>query len=87
MFSAKPIIASVDLGSDTAKCIADGKAGWVVEPEEVNAIASAMKEAIETPSEQLVQIGINGYNFAINNLGREINLRKLVSACEDVINK
>ena len=85
MFSAKPIIASVDLESDTAKCIVDGQAGWVVEPENVTAIAKAMVTAKNASSPSLAEMGLNGFNFAINNLSKEINLQKLVAACSEVI--
>lgn len=32
MFSAKPILASVDLDSDVAQIIKESKSGWIVEP-------------------------------------------------------
>ena len=85
MFSKKPVLASVDAESDTAMCIRDNKAGWVVIPEDVNSIASAMKEAYSSSKEKLISMGENGYNFAIENLSRTKNMQRLLNVCVDVI--
>lgn len=52
MFSAKPILSSVDKDSDTAVCIKDAKAGWVAIPEDAKDVARCMKK-------QLCYQGIN----------------------------
>lgn len=85
MFSKKPVLASVDKESDTAMCIRDNDAGWVALPENVNSIASAMKEAYLSSKEKLISMGENGYDFAIENLSRTKNLQRLLDACVDVI--
>lgn len=86
MFSKKPVLASVDDGSDTAACIRDNNAGWVALPEDVHSIASAMKCAAALSRDELTTIGNNGFEFAINNLSRSKNLPRLVNACVRVIN-
>ncbi len=85
MFSKKPILASVDTESDTAMCIKNSDAGWVALPENVKSIADAMAQAYSSSIEDLQRKGENGYNFAIDNLSRTKNLRKLTQACLDVI--
>lgn len=85
MFSKKPVLASVDAGSDTAMCIRDNHAGWVALPEDAESVAKAMKEAYSLSGTELNKIGENGFEFAIENLSRK-NLKKLVDACLDAIN-
>ena len=85
MFSKKPVLASVDAESDTAMCIRDNQAGWVALPENVTSIATAMKAAYSSSSEELRKYGENGFVFAIDNLSRTKNLQKLFNACVEVI--
>ena len=86
MFSKKPVLASVDSESDTAMCIRDNHAGWLALPEDANSVAKAMKEAYSLSAEELNRIGENGFDFAIETLSRK-NLKKLVDACLDAINR
>ena len=81
MFSSKPVLACVDSGSDTALCIQESDAGWVALPEDVNSIASKMREAFESPKEELIAKGQKGLVYAIDNFSKEKNLRKLKNAC------
>lgn len=87
MFSKKPVLASVDAESDTAMCIKNSDAGWVAFPEDVNSIAEVMKHAYSSSKDDLLKKGENGFNFAIDNLSRTENLKKLTDACLEVIRK
>ena len=87
MFSKKPVLASVDAESDTAMCILKSNAGWVAQPEDVKSIAKTMRLAYESTQEERKEKGDNGFLFAIDNLSRQTNLRKLVDACLDLIEK
>ena len=80
MFSKKPIIASVDLDSDSARVINEAKAGWVIEPENINMLIDAMREASLTKKSELELKGENGFNFAMKNLSKKNNLKQLVKA-------
>jgi glycosyltransferase involved in cell wall biosynthesis len=82
LFSEKPVIASVDEDSDTAKFILNAKCGWVVPPENIEKLTSALRNAAQTSSEKLKDYGYNGYNFASQNLSKKINLHKIVSIIE-----
>lgn len=62
MFSAKPILSSVDKDSDTAVCIKDAKAGWVAIPEDAKDVARCMKKATMLSRDQLLEMG----NVALN---------------------
>ena len=57
MFSAKPIIASVDADSDTAECVRSSGAGWVAEPESVQSLGKCMEESFHSSEDILRQKG------------------------------
>jgi glycosyltransferase involved in cell wall biosynthesis len=78
MFSKKPIIASVDMDSDSARVINEASAGWVIEPENINMLIDAMREASLTKKSELELKGENGFNFAMKNLSKKNNLKQLV---------
>jgi len=80
MFSKKPIIASVDIDSDSARVINEAKAGWVIEPENIDMLIDAMREASLTKKSELELKGENGFNFAMKNLSKRNNLKQLVKA-------
>ena len=80
MFSKKPIIASVDIDSDTAEVINEAKSGWVIEPENKEMLINVMREAYLTEKSELELKGENGFNFAMENLSKKNNLNRLVKA-------
>jgi glycosyltransferase involved in cell wall biosynthesis len=86
LFSAKPVIASVDKDSDTAECVEKSGAGWVVEPDDAQQIASVMCKAFECPRHILEEMGEQGLAFSIGNFSKEKNLMMLAEACERAIN-
>lgn len=85
MFSKKPILASVDSESDTAKCIIDSDAGWVVEPENVEVLAKKMIEIVISDSIILKTKGDKGYRFAIENLSKKNNLPRLINTIKEIL--
>lgn len=87
MFSAKPVLASVDLGSDTALSITAAHGGWVVEPENTHLLAERMKKCFDTDRAQLSALGENAFHYAIANFSRVQNCKKLVNACKDAIQR
>lgn len=87
MFSAKPIIGSLDIKSDTASAIKKADAGIVVEPENEEALAKAMLEISQWSKQTLKNKGENGFNYALSHLSRANNLEKIVSLIESYANK
>ena len=85
MFSKKPIIASVDFDCDSARVINEAKAGWVVEPENIDMLIDAMREASITEKSELELKGLNGFDFAMENLSKKNNLSKIVKVLSDQI--
>jgi len=86
MFSKKPIIACVDADSDTAESIQKSGGGWVIEPENKYQLIALFKAIYEDKQESRVLKGVNGFNFAIDNFSKKINLQKIVSIIETSIN-
>lgn len=87
MFSKKPVLAAVDAISDTAECIRLSNGGWVAEPEDPTSIAKCMREAYGTSKEELSAIGQRGFDHAIARFSKGVNLKILVDACKQVIEK
>lgn len=85
MFSAKPVLASVDVESDTALCIKNCNAGWVAIPEDIESIAVAMKSAYFSSKEELIAMGQRGFDYAIENYSKQKNLQRLVNECVKIL--
>ena len=79
MFSKKPIIACVDSDSDTAMLINESNCGWVLPPENIEVLSTAMKKINKIEDKVLIKKGLNGFNFAVENLSKKNNLKKIVN--------
>lgn len=77
MFSAKPVLCSVDIESDTAKCIIEANGGWVVEAENSELLAIAMVKSYNTSADILYEMGIRNFNYSIDNFSRKKGVQKL----------
>jgi hypothetical protein len=85
MFSAKPVIASVDEDSDTALCMMDSGAGWCVAPEDVNALSMAIQQAYHSSGKVLKNKGKVGLEYALRTFSKESNLTILAKAIYNVL--
>lgn len=74
MLTGRPIIASVDLDSDCANMIREAKCGIVVEPGNDSTLAQSIKEMSLKSFEELNSMGLNAFNFALNNLSKQRNI-------------
>ena len=79
MFSKKPIIASLDIGSTSERVITEAKAGWVIEPENEKMLTKTMKEAFLLDENELKVMGENGYNYSVKHFSKKNNLPKIVN--------
>ena len=77
LFSAKPIIASVEKDSDVANILIKNHCGFIVEPENIELLSNKMKDVYKMQIRQLREMGENGKEYAKNNLSRTINLNKV----------
>jgi glycosyltransferase involved in cell wall biosynthesis len=83
MFSKKPIIACVDIDSDTAMIINTAKCGWVLQPENTRSLSEMMQQVSSISNDELLKMGENGFNFALENLSKKSNLAKVVKCITD----
>lgn len=83
MFSKKPIIASVDMDSDSARVIDESCSGWVIEPENIDLLMDLMREVFLSTKSELELRGQNGYNFAMKNFSKRNNLKLLVKTISE----
>jgi len=85
MFSKKPIIACVESDSDTAFIINNAECGWIVPPEDTDALARQMQWVARLDKNELDKRGENGFKYAMNNFSANANLIKLVSVFTEVL--
>jgi glycosyltransferase involved in cell wall biosynthesis len=70
LFSAKPILATVDPASDTARLIQEAQCGWIGEAENLDWLASKMVEVVAFSDVELKTRGSNGQRFGIKNFSK-----------------
>jgi glycosyltransferase involved in cell wall biosynthesis len=78
MFSKKPVIACVEEECDTANAIKAAECGWIITPEDTNELIKTLQTVRSIPEKELLRLGSNGFNYAIENFSTEKNLKKLV---------
>ncbi|MDA8769875.1 glycosyltransferase family 4 protein [Schleiferiaceae bacterium] len=87
MFSAKPIIASVDYDSDTAEAIKNANCGWIVEPENAIKLKDIMQNTIKLSKEERRNVGLKGRDYALEHFSKKSNLPKLVRIIEELVER
>lgn len=85
MFSAKPIIGSMDQDSDTANAITEAGCGYIVEPENKEQLADMMLKMAEKDRNELAAMGKRGQEYALNHFSKMANLQKLVGIIEEMV--
>ena len=85
MFSKKPVIACVDEGSDTSKTIENSMCGWILPPENEDSLAAKMVSVVSMSRNELNNIGMNGFLYAMDNLSKKKNLEKMINIISNVI--
>ena len=85
MLSGKPILASVDQDSATTRYINEAKCGISVTPDSVSSMVEGFRRMSSMTKEQLQLYGDNSLNYAKQHLTREINLRLVCNAIEEII--
>lgn len=86
MLSGKPVIASVELDSDTAAIIGGSNSGVVVPPDDLHCLKDAFLKYADLSLEELIQQGKNSRRYAKEELSRDSNLQKVVDTTESIIN-
>lgn len=70
LFSAKPILATLDLVSDTSRAILDSNCGWVGEPEDAEWLTKKMREVSKMDKTVLREMGQGGFAYGIQNFSK-----------------
>lgn len=84
LLSAKPIIACVEPESDVAKIINETDCGLIVEPENIEAIATCMKNVHSITKYELELKGRRGREYANLHLTKNANLGKIVNLLDAI---
>lgn len=78
MFSAKPIIGSMDEGSDTANAITEAGCGYIVEPDNKEHLTWMLKMMSNKDRKELESMGKKGQAYALEHFSKMSNLERLV---------
>ena len=78
LLSGRPVLAMVLGNSDTARLIAEAKAGWVIPPDDPAGVAAALKVIAASTRENLRAAGTQGLDYALRHLTREANLPRMI---------
>ncbi len=77
LFSAKPILATLDSASDTAKMIREAGCGWLGPPDDVVWLAGKMGEIASVPLAELEMMGMRGRRYALMNFSKDQGVSRL----------
>lgn len=85
MLSGKPVIASVDIDSATARYIKEADCGISVRPDSVDALAEGFKVFANMTSDKRKNMGENSRRYAERNLTRKVNLKLVCDTIKGII--
>jgi colanic acid biosynthesis glycosyl transferase WcaI len=80
--AGQPVLAMVLPESETADMIRSAGAGWIVPPDDPDALAAEIRNIASLPADVLHSLGKSGKAFAYENLCRESNLPKVIRVLE-----
>ncbi|MGP4110642.1 glycosyltransferase family 4 protein [Streptomyces sp. 4N509B] len=82
--AGRPVVASVAETGGTAEEIRRARAGWVVRPEDPDALAAAAREIAEDPA-AADAIGARGADYARDHLSRAAGLDRVTALLEEAL--
>jgi colanic acid biosynthesis glycosyl transferase WcaI len=82
LLAGQPVLAMVLPESETANMVRRAGAGWIVPPDNPDALAAEIRNIASLPAGELHSLGKSGKAFADENLCRESNLPKVVRILE-----
>jgi glycosyltransferase involved in cell wall biosynthesis len=83
LFSAKPVIASVEKESDVANILKEANCGFVVAPEDIVSLSNEMKKVNSMEKNILKEMGNRGRLYAEKFLSKNANLKKVIALIND----
>ncbi|MHB8111269.1 MAG: glycosyltransferase family 4 protein [Syntrophorhabdaceae bacterium] len=87
MLAARPMIAMVLKGSETAELMQKATCGWVIDPDNPEQLSDKIREVRMLNSFSRKDTGLRGRTFALNNLSREVCIPKVISLLEQAPGK
>lgn len=84
MLSARPIIAAGLPGSELARIVKESNCGWIIPPDDPNALAQTIAQVMGTSREELCSRGLAGREYALKHLTAAVNLPKMVRILENI---
>jgi len=82
MLAGRPVIAQAVPGSDLAQTIEKAGCGWVIEPNDSEALATMIRKAMALPAHKRFELGNAGRLYALHHLTRSVCLPRVVSLLE-----
>jgi glycosyltransferase involved in cell wall biosynthesis len=79
LLSGKPVLATVDPESDTAKAISEAQCGWIREPENVQGLAEQMRGVAGLTGAELDRIGQRGRSYGLAHYSKAAGVCKLAN--------
>jgi hypothetical protein len=86
MFSEKPVLATVDDDSDTAKVIRDAACGWIGPPEDQEWLSAKMKKIVSLATSEIFTLGANGREFALDHFSKQQGVKRLAELVISSVN-
>ena len=77
MLSGKPVLATVETGSDTANVILQADCGWIGDSEDLHWLAAKMGEVSALAASALCSLGQNGRQFGLANFSKTNGVSRL----------
>lgn len=77
MFSGKPVIATVDADSDTARSVVNAACGWVGPAEDVGWMIKTMRDVANLPVKQLEDVGQRGKSYGLTHFSKSSGVTRL----------
>ncbi len=85
MFSAKPVIATVDPESDTASSVIKAECGWVGNAEDTSWLANTMQAVAAMQPEQLKAVGMRGYQYGVKFFSKVSGVNSLAKVVSNLV--
>jgi len=84
MLSGRPIIAASLPETELNYLIKESRCGWVIPPDDPEALAIAIEEVKTAGLEERNRRGWSGRDFALKHLTADTNLPKLIKIIEEI---
>lgn len=87
LLSGRPVLASVDEDSTTARILQDNGCGISVKPDNVELLSEGYRLFASLTREQRIDMGKKSRKYAVNEMTRAVNLTKVVNSIVKTINQ